>query len=56
MINFDEVTKGDIKEYNTNWPENPDHPYGISKLDVKKTCSTIHWINHLNLEQKIGSK
>ena len=27
MINFDNVTKGNIKEHNLNWPEIPDHPY-----------------------------
>ena len=24
-IKFDDVTKEDIKEYNPNWPEIPDH-------------------------------
>ena len=26
MINFDDVTKGNIKEYNPNWPQIPDRP------------------------------
>ena len=25
MINFDDVTKEDIKESNPNWPQIPDH-------------------------------
>ena len=25
MINFDDVTKENIKEYNPNWPQIPDH-------------------------------
>ena len=29
MINFDDVTKENIKEHNTNWPLIPDHPYRI---------------------------
>ena len=29
MINFDDVIKENIKEYNTNQPEIPDHPYRI---------------------------
>ena len=29
MINFDEVTKENIKEDNPNWPQIPDHPYII---------------------------
>ena len=27
MINFDDVTKENTKEHNTNWPQIPDHPY-----------------------------
>ena len=26
MINFDGVTKENIKEHNPNWPQIPDHP------------------------------
>ena len=29
MLNFDYITKEDIKENNPNWPKNPDHPYRI---------------------------
>ena len=29
MINFDDVTKENIKEHNPNWPQIPDHPYTI---------------------------
>ena len=29
MINFDDVTKENIKEHNPNWSQLPDHPYGI---------------------------
>ena len=29
MINFDVVAKKPIKEHNSNWPQIPDHPYGI---------------------------
>ena len=29
MINFDDVTKENIKEDNPNWPQIPDHPYRI---------------------------
>ena len=29
MINFDDVTKENIKEHNLNWPGIPDHPYRI---------------------------
>ena len=29
MINFDDVTKENIKEHNPNLPQIPDHPYKI---------------------------
>ena len=29
MMNFDVLTKKNIKEHNTNWPQIPDHPYRI---------------------------
>ena len=29
MINFDNVTKENIKEKNSNWPQISDHPYRI---------------------------
>ena len=29
MINFDDVTKENIKEHNPNWPKIPNHPYKI---------------------------
>ena len=29
MINFDEVTKGNLKEHNPNWPVIHDHLYTI---------------------------
>ena len=27
MVNFDNVTKENIKEYHPDWPQIPDHPY-----------------------------
>ena len=29
MIKCDDVTTENIKEYNLNWPQIPNHPYGI---------------------------
>ena len=29
MLNFDYITKEDIKDHNPNFPEIPDHPYRI---------------------------
>ena len=30
MINFDDVTKENIKEHNPNWPQIHDHPHNIN--------------------------
>ena len=37
MFNFDYIMKEDIKEYNPNWTEIPDHPY-------RKLISWRFWI------------
>ena len=29
MVNFDDVTKENIKEHDICWPKIPDHPYRI---------------------------
>ena len=29
MMNFDDVTKENVKEHNPNWPQISDHPYRI---------------------------
>ena len=29
MIHFEDVTKENIKEHNSNWPEILDHPYKV---------------------------
>ena len=29
MINFDDITSGNQREHNLNWPYIPDHPYRI---------------------------
>ena len=34
MINFDVVTKGNIKEHIPNWPQIPDHPYKVLIIGV----------------------
>ena len=42
MINFDDVTKENIKEYNPNWPKIPGHLYrmlitgvfGLGKINI----------------------
>ena len=49
MINFDDVTKENIKEHNPNWPQIPDHPYRtliIGDSGSGKTNSLFNLINY----------
>ena len=46
MINFDNVTKEIIKEYNPNWPQIPVNPYRIiiGCFGLEKTNSMFNLI------------
>ena len=47
--NYDYITKEDLKDYNLNWPEIPDHPYIISIVGGSgfgKTNALLNLINH----------
>ena len=49
MINFDDITKENTKEHDSNWPEIPDHPYGILIVGGSgsgKTNALFNLINH----------
>ena len=47
MINFDEVTKENIKEHNQNLPKIPFYPYRILKVGGSGSGKKIHYlINH----------
>ena len=37
MINFDDVTKENIKEHNGNWPQISDHPSRILIIGSSKS-------------------
>ena len=48
MINFDYVTKENIKEHDANWPQIPDNPYRILIIGgsgSEKTNSLFNLIN-----------
>ena len=48
MINFDGVTKENIKELNPNWPQIPDHPYKMfitGGSESRKTNALLNLIN-----------
>ena len=49
MINFEDLTKENIKEHNPNWPQIPDHPYRILIIGGSgsgKINSLFNLINH----------
>ena len=53
MINFDDVTKENIKENNTNWSEGPDHPYGILIIGSSAPAKSKSLFNLKNQQQVI---
>ena len=48
QINFDDVTKENIKKHNWNWPGNPDHSYRILIIrdSGSRKESLFNLINH----------
>ena len=56
MINFDDVTKENIKKHNPNWPQVPDRPYRIliiGRSESGKTNSLFNLISHQSDIDKI---
>ena len=53
MINFDDVTKENIKEHNPNWPQVPDHPYRILIIGGSGSGKTNSLFNLINEEPDI---
>ena len=55
MINFDDVTKENIKEHNPNWPQIPDHSYRILIITgsgSREVNSIFNLISHqLNIDK-----
>ena len=55
MINFDDVTKENIKEHNSNWPQIPDHSYRILIITgsgSREANSIFNLISHqLNIDK-----
>ena len=45
MINFDDVTKENIKGHNPNWPQIPDHPYRILIIEGSGSVETNSLFN-----------
>ena len=53
MINFDDVTKEETKEYNPNWSQISDHPYRILKIRSSGFEKTNSFSNVINEEPDI---
>ena len=48
MINIDGVTKENIKQYNSNWLQIPDHPYRILIIEGYQSGKTYSLFNLIN--------
>ena len=53
MLNFDYITKGNIREHNPNWPEIPDHPYRILIVGGSASGQANALLNLINHEPDI---
>ena len=53
MINCDDVINENIKEYNPNWPQIPDHPYRILIIGGSGSGKTNSLFNLINYQPDI---
>ena len=53
MINFDDVTKENIKECNPDWPQIPDHPYGILVIEGSRSGKANSLLNLINQQPDV---
>ena len=53
MINFDDVTKEDIKQHNPNWPQISDHSYRLLKIRGSGSGETNSLFNRINQQLDI---
>ena len=53
MINFDDVTKENIKEHNSDWPQIPDHLYRILIIGVSGSRKTNSLFNLISQQPDI---
>ena len=54
MINFDDITKENIKEHNPNWPEILDHPYRILITGSNKILIKFIYTLKIHMKQNIN--
>ena len=53
MINFDQVTKENLKEQNQKWPHIPDHPYRMLIIGDSRSGKTNSLFNLINYQPDI---
>ena len=53
MINFDDVTKENIKEHNSNWPQVRDHPHRILVIGSSGSGKIESLFNLINQQPDI---
>ena len=53
IINFDHVTKENIKKHNSSWPQIPDHPYRILIIGDSRSGKTNSLFNLINYQRDI---
>ena len=53
MVDFDEVTNENKTEHNPNWPNVPDHPYGIIIIGDSGSGKTNVLLNLINKQPNI---
>ena len=56
IINFDDVTKENIEEHNSNWQQIPDHPYRILLIGGSGTGETNSLFNLIHHKPDIDKK
>ena len=54
MINFDDITKENIKEHNPNWVQIPDHPCRILFIGGSESGKTNSLFDPINYQPDIG--
>ena len=50
MINVDDVTKENIKEHHSNWPQIPDYPYRILIIGSSRSRKANSLFNVISQE------
>ena len=53
MINFDDVTTQNMKEYNPNWAKIPDHPYRILIIEGSGPGKTNSLFNPISQQPDV---